>query len=38
VRDGQLFTMGSDGGDVQKVDGVEPEPDTSIAWNPDGLP
>jgi Tol biopolymer transport system component len=38
VRDGQLFTMGSDGGDVQKVDGVEPEPDTSIAWNPGGLP
>jgi Tol biopolymer transport system component len=35
VRDGQLFTMRSDGGDVQKVEGVEPEPDTSIAWNPD---
>ena len=34
VRDEQLFTMRSDGGDVRKVDGVAPGPKTSIAWNP----
>ena len=34
VRDDQLYTMRADGGDVQRVDGVELSPNTSIAWNP----
>jgi Tol biopolymer transport system component len=34
VRERQLFTMASDGSDVQKVEGASPE--GSIAWNPIG--
>lgn len=32
VRDGALYTMASDGTDVQRVEGVSPE--GAIAWNP----